>query len=375
MTIFRDFVAQWGALHVNVLPCGGSDCDSGKPPVTIGGFKKDGEPKRFTWSQFKFKRQTANTKRRLAFSHPNANVGIITGAVSNLTVIDLDDADDLERALQTFGDTPVITRTFRGFHCYYRCSGEPSQTLDKFGFSGELQSTGRYVLAPPSKRYDISSRYAFHRGDYTLVSNLPALTLPEVKAVSGALYSADKPAPEGVRRQHIFNRLREEYRHCDTVDDLIDVAETIRQSETKHNEGHAFTAAQARQQAVRVWEMGQTGQLYFSGDPHGYIQMNGTAARFLKEYSLTDDKGCSANSFASGVATLLYATLLTVWNKRDIFGNREEFPISAADMANVTLGYSEDTLRNAINLLIDAGALIRVHTGHGKGDPHLYSFL
>lgn len=98
---------------------------------------------------------------------PDANLGVVTGAVSGLLVVDVDPlrgADSALRALQQqFGAlpaTPIVTSGGGGRHWYFRTAG---QGVTSGSFRGiELHGEGSYVVAPPSlhltgKRYVWSS--------------------------------------------------------------------------------------------------------------------------------------------------------------------------------------------------------------------------
>ena len=69
----------------------------------------------------KYPQSTINNWRK---SQPTANIGIITGDISNITVVDCDDKELSEENLQNeFGETPLIVSTPKGKHLYYLFSG------------------------------------------------------------------------------------------------------------------------------------------------------------------------------------------------------------------------------------------------------------
>jgi hypothetical protein len=123
--------------------CGRHCCTSpGKHPVLKGGFKV----------------ATTDSRRIEAWwrKFPDANLGIATGAVSGLIVIDIDGADGLE-TLQSLvaqhGALPrtAIVKTARGWHCYFAmpagCPPIPCST----GNGLDVRGDGGYVVAPPSR--------------------------------------------------------------------------------------------------------------------------------------------------------------------------------------------------------------------------------
>lgn len=87
----------------------------------------------------------------------NANVGVPTGRVSRVVVIDVDGpiGDAIVSALGGLPKSPTV-RTGRGSHHYFRYSGSESGKYVKEKVDGttktllEIKATGQYVVAPPS---------------------------------------------------------------------------------------------------------------------------------------------------------------------------------------------------------------------------------
>lgn len=83
------------------------------------------------------------------------NIGVVTGAISNLVVLDLDDDATYELVTQAAPwllDTMTV-RTGRGWHIYLTPS-EPVGRTTTFRLNGHLhhvKSDGGYVVAPPSR--------------------------------------------------------------------------------------------------------------------------------------------------------------------------------------------------------------------------------
>jgi putative DNA primase/helicase len=87
---------------------------------------------------------------------PDANIGIATGAVSGLIVIDIDGADGLamlQSLVAQHGVLPrtAIVKTARGWHLYFSlptpCPPIPCST----GKGLDVRADGGYVIAPPSR--------------------------------------------------------------------------------------------------------------------------------------------------------------------------------------------------------------------------------
>jgi hypothetical protein len=87
-------------------------------------------------------------------SDPNVcNLGIVTGQISNLCVIDCDSRPSAEWFHTTHGGSPVMVRTKRGVHFYFRHPDERVQNasgIESGGHSYDVRGDGGFVVAPPS---------------------------------------------------------------------------------------------------------------------------------------------------------------------------------------------------------------------------------
>jgi hypothetical protein len=84
------------------------------------------------------------------------NIGIVTGKVSKLVVIDCDSPEESEvlKAYVPEVARTAICKTNRGFHYYFRSNGERIRTqrilVNEVAGGIELKGEGSYVVAPPS---------------------------------------------------------------------------------------------------------------------------------------------------------------------------------------------------------------------------------
>jgi replicative DNA helicase len=83
--------------------------------------------------------------------NPEANIGIVTGRISNLVVFDLDseDAVDYANDLGGFPATPKV-KTRKGYHLYMRHPGFEVRNQVNSNFKIDIRADGGYVAAPPS---------------------------------------------------------------------------------------------------------------------------------------------------------------------------------------------------------------------------------
>jgi P4 family phage/plasmid primase-like protien len=121
----------------------GADCSSpGKHPITARGLKD------------------ATTDRKMIKKwwgqSPDANIGIATGKISNLVVVDVDGKEgkkSLAELVRTYGRLPKTpkVRTGNGLHFYFRSGNKPLRnSASRLGKGVDVRGDGGYVIAPGS---------------------------------------------------------------------------------------------------------------------------------------------------------------------------------------------------------------------------------
>lgn len=166
---FANAALDLHARGLVVIPTGGQD---GKTPMVKG------------WGKWKGQRRA--TVEKFASSHPDANVGVLTG-LSRLTVVDCDDEKTLADAEGRFGVTTFVTRSPRGGgHLWFRSSGEPNANLRSAGLNIDIRGKGGLILTPPSLRPGVGL-YKVARGSWDDLATLPpvnaaALNLERVES-------------------------------------------------------------------------------------------------------------------------------------------------------------------------------------------------
>jgi hypothetical protein len=129
-------------------------CDMGFSVIPlIPGLKKP----LIKWEPFQTIKADRNAITSWWMNTPKANVGIVTGKISNLFVVDLDrykDQFDDDVAIKIFSDSLVVpsaTTPQNGEHLYFRC---PDNTDLKGVVNEEIaidvRAEGNYIVAPPS---------------------------------------------------------------------------------------------------------------------------------------------------------------------------------------------------------------------------------
>lgn len=128
-----DFAAAYLANEWSIIPLG----PHGKRPI-------------MQWAQYQ---QTRPTEEEAAqwFGDGQANIGIVTGAISDLTVLDCDSMEAVALA-ESLGLPPTWTvQTKKGRHYYFRYKSGSRNFQKRDDLPGiDLRSEGGYVVAPPS---------------------------------------------------------------------------------------------------------------------------------------------------------------------------------------------------------------------------------
>lgn len=208
--------ALWYAAHGwQVFPChtptpGGCSCrraacpDIGKHPRTQHGLKDA--------------TTSASIIRRWWEMWPDANIGIATGPVSNLVVLDEDtykggDIHTLEQAYTSLPETVEQHTGGGGRQFFYTHPGARiKNSVEDLGTGLDIRGDGGYVIVPPSlhrsgKRYQWE---IIHDPADTALARLPewlqALCSESSERPTRATkpLEADTPIPEGQRNDHLF---------------------------------------------------------------------------------------------------------------------------------------------------------------------------
>ncbi len=101
------------------------------------------------WTEFQ-KRRPSEAEIVNWFQNGDANIAIVTGSISNVSVVDLDDDAAIEYFKKNdFKESPVV-KTFRGHHIYYKYNQAIKTSTHINNFKIDIRSDRGYVVAPPS---------------------------------------------------------------------------------------------------------------------------------------------------------------------------------------------------------------------------------
>ena len=121
-----DYALQYLKIGASVMPVG-----QDKRPLVA-------------WKEFQTRFPTEEEVRVWWATWPNANIGLITGKISNLIVIDVEEGGDITR----FPETDTVRTGGGGWHLYY--AYEPFENKTRIFPLTDIRGDGGYVVAPPS---------------------------------------------------------------------------------------------------------------------------------------------------------------------------------------------------------------------------------
>lgn len=236
MGLFAEWQPEYAAHNVVTFPLGGNK----KPAVTH--YQNAGLNRSTQWA-FKFGEADA-----FAF---------LAGQRNRITVLDYDSKDEtgFRRELDRYGDSPIIVRSGSGnFQAWFRHNGERRKIRPRRDVPLDVLGAGP-VIAPPSQ--GSRAPYQFLHGSLADLARLPVMrTGEDLQKAEDAVRGGAK-IRQGGRREALVVFLRKQAGHCDTFDDLLDVAHGFADQCLDRADGHPFTDAEIVVQVRSVWEWTQ----------------------------------------------------------------------------------------------------------------------
>lgn len=158
------------------------------------------------WAEYQKRLPTVEEVTKWWTQWPHANISGITGALSNLVVIDLEH-DGLAEAERRALWSPLKVFTGKGYHLYFShpgegrvCNAAAMKADGKNRLKGfDLRGDGGYVLLPPSlhqtgRRYTLASAYSVGAPLPVFQFGLIAATIPGAASQPPSQKPAAKPA-------------------------------------------------------------------------------------------------------------------------------------------------------------------------------------
>jgi hypothetical protein len=109
------------------------------------------------WKEYQSKKATEEEVKKWFELWPEANIGIVTGRISNLTVVDVEKGGDIS----IFPETETVKTGGGGYHFYYKYR-EGYENKARILPLTDIRGEGGYVVAPPSI-HSSGNRYEVHK--------------------------------------------------------------------------------------------------------------------------------------------------------------------------------------------------------------------
>lgn len=169
-----------------------------------------------SWEPYQHRRPTPDELADWHRRFPRANIGIVTGAVSGLVVLDSDGAEG-EAALagRVLPPTPTV-RTGKGWHRYFAHPGRPAPNAVRILPGLDVRADGGYVVAPPSI-HPSGRRYEWVEG--LSPWDVPLAPLPEwaLALLDRRTVPASQRTPTGEWTRLLLEGVREGARNATTA--------------------------------------------------------------------------------------------------------------------------------------------------------------
>ena len=311
------------------------------------------------WRQWKGLSQQAI--KTLSQQFPSANIGIITGELSRVTIIDVDDLSLLPMALNRFGRTPLQIRSGSrtSVHLYYRFAGEGCPNIrQREGLRIDVKGEGGFVVSPPSLHPDTGAAYDFEVGSWADLPKIPTLDPSSLPCSEGRHKALGNVArlgvvAVGVRNNTLFRTLLRQAPYCDDIEALRDVAFTV----NEHDFDEPLPSVEVEKTLRSAWQYEIAGHNWV-GRTGGMIQISGHELDILAPFP---------------DAFVFFAFLRCRHGRSEL-----PFAISPkamADAQSVPRWTDHRRYRRARDRLVELDFLERVHEGGSRrGDPHLFRF-
>ena len=162
------------------------------------------------WKEFQTRRASEVELRSWLQKWPEMNLGIVTGSISNLAVVDLDGLDGLNYMKQQKLVSGIISKTGNGKQVFYKCAPNLRNSVRKFASGVDVRGEGGYVVVAPSI-HPSGRTYRWERFVPDLIPDFPTelLRVTNTEKAAAPERSDDwlSEALEEMKNGHIHNTL------------------------------------------------------------------------------------------------------------------------------------------------------------------------
>lgn len=332
-TPFGMFAKQYYDLGLTVMPC-------------------DGKEPSIRWLPLQKKRAGRKTMENWSERFPAANIGLVTGKASGITIVDCDELELGAQMIMDLGETPLqVSTPSGGCHLYYRSNGEKNQIRLK-GQKIDIRGEGGFAVMPPSLGPMGNSPYRFYNIEPSQLTQDILKSLPIAMPGKLPLVNCSGVSTGGIqigsRNKELFDFGREIALQYQNSEDFFQSLEQYNHAMMKP----PLCNEEVQRTAKQIWKYKLNNSLVKPHSKHAV-----TLEETILELSINH------------TAFWLYSYVLANNN-----GLRKEFCMSPKGLAPVART-SPKTIQKAINTLTELGLIICVHKGGAyKGDASRYCF-
>jgi len=166
------------------------------------------------WKEFQTRLASEAEIKEWFRKEPRANIGLVTGQISGLVVLDLDGPDALTFAASRSLTSPVTALSGSGGkHLYYKWNEELRNSASKIADGVDIRGDGGFIVVPPSIHPN-GYRYRWAgKPDFSALTTIPTSIFPETNSVNTSSHVDAKPddwistALEEMKNGHVHNTL------------------------------------------------------------------------------------------------------------------------------------------------------------------------
>jgi hypothetical protein len=131
---------------MNTLPCLDAALKYADQNFSVIPIGRNKVPLIQSWRQYQTSKATPDLIRQWWQKWPDANIAIVTGAISGIVVVDVEKDGDTSY----LPPTVVVKTGGGGYHFYYKHPGQEVKNLVRVKEKTDIRGDGGYVVAPPS---------------------------------------------------------------------------------------------------------------------------------------------------------------------------------------------------------------------------------
>lgn len=111
------------------------------------------------WEKYQKEPATREQLEKWEDEFPHDNIGLVTGKVSGVIVVDVDSKEGIDFCKENGIISPIYQKTGKGFHLFFKAPDQPIQNKVRFGPGVDLRAEGGQVVIAPSVHFDTGKKY------------------------------------------------------------------------------------------------------------------------------------------------------------------------------------------------------------------------